>query len=187
MIKYYQNIRQILFVLFGAGAATVFWTDITVLIVFLFSVVVGAIGFNLHWTNYLEKNPDTAFTFRTLYDDRYKFKVRSVGIVALLGAIALFFQQGQFGFGKYIELFFGILTLAYVFTLKAGGIIIIRDQTIELTGLSRSIPLSEIKNFTIEADKITFQLSTHNIYIRECELSEVDIQKLKSFLDAAIK
>lgn len=187
MIKYYQNIRQILFVLFGAGAATVFWTDITLLVFVMFAVVIIAIGYNLYWNEYIQKNSGSVQTFKTIHDDRYLFKVRAVGIAASFGALLLFFQQGQFGLGKYYELIFGVLTLIYSFTLKPGGVILHRNNVLQCTGLSRDIPLSDIQGFIVEEEKITIQLTSHNIYLRECILSEGDIQRLIAFLHSTRK
>lgn len=185
MIRHYQNIRQLLFVLFGAGAATIFWTDSTLLVVIMFAVVIAAIGLNLYWNDYVQKNLNHVLTFKTVYDDRFVFKVRAVGIATSLGAILLFFQQGQFGLGKYFELIFGILTLIYSATLKPGGIILLKNSVLQCSGLNRDIPLNSINGFIVEEDKITIQLTSHNIYLRDCFLSEEDVQKANAFLQSA--
>jgi hypothetical protein len=163
------------------------WTDITGLLILFFAVMVVAIGINMFWKNFIDKNPIEAFVYRTKYDFQFKQQFIVLGFATILLSIALFIFQGQFGLGKYFEFIFGILALAYAFTLQPAGAILIKKNTLEFSGFNRKIPLADIEDFEVEAEKITFKLATHNVYLRECELREEDIKKLKSFLDAAIK
>ncbi|MFM1998734.1 MAG: hypothetical protein RL204_681 [Bacteroidota bacterium] len=75
------------------------------------------------------------------------------------------------------------LLLLYSFLVIPKGIIRKTKNEIFISGIKRTLLLSDIKTIDVEQTKITFHLHSHDVKLEGCNLLEEEIIRLRNFLE----
>ena len=75
-----------------------------------------------------------------------------------------------------------VLLVIYAFVITPKGIIRKTKDQIFISGIKRTLLLSDIKSIDVETTKITFHLHSHDVKLEGCNLQEEEVIKLRNFL-----
>jgi uncharacterized membrane protein YobD (UPF0266 family) len=75
-----------------------------------------------------------------------------------------------------------VLLVIYAFVITPKGIIRKTKDQIFISGIKRTLLLSDIKSIDVEKTKITFHLHSHDVKLEGCNLQEEEIIQLRNFL-----